>query len=165
MKNKNKPKKMRITAGITAVQIPLAIWALLQLFPIYWLLVLSFKSNQEIFSGNSISLPTVWRFENYDFVFRNGNMGTYLFNSFLVTLITILLVSTFAIMASFAISRMRWRLSSAVESMFILGITVPLHAALLPTFLMLGKIDLLNTRWALSLTQPFRRWPSLSATA
>ena len=75
MKNKNKPKKMRITAGITAVQIPLAIWALLQLFPIYWLLVLSFKSNQEIFSGNSISLPTVWRFENYDFVFRNGNMN------------------------------------------------------------------------------------------
>lgn len=151
MERLNRKQHMHITGYGTFTQVILLIWSFLQLFPLYWLIVLSFKDNQEIFSGRSISLPSEWHLENYDFVFRSGNMGTYLLNSFLVTIATILLVCTFAIMASFAISRMRWRHSSTVESIFILGITVPIHAALLPTFLMLSKIGLLNTRWALIL--------------
>ena len=140
-------KKIKPSAAVT--QITLLIWTLLQLFPLYWLVILSFKENKEIFGGSSISLPTVWHIENYDFVFRSGNMGTYLMNSLLVTLVTIVIVSLTAIMASFAMTRLVWKLSPVVEAYFILGITVPIHAALLPSFLMLSKIHLLNTRWAL----------------
>ena len=46
---------------------------------------------------------------------------------------------------------LRWRLSSAMESMFILGVTIPIHAVLLPTFLLLRNIGLLDTRFALIL--------------
>ena len=42
----------------------LLVWTFLQLFPLYWLIILSFKENKEIFGGSSISLPTVWHVEN-----------------------------------------------------------------------------------------------------
>ncbi|WP_019635672.1 carbohydrate ABC transporter permease [Paenibacillus fonticola] len=146
---------MRSTPGSvykkSLTQLGLIAVAAVQLFPIVWLLLFSLKDNSEIFSGNIIGLPKVWRWENYSQVFANGKLGLYLFNSIVVTFVTIALTSIFAAMASYAISRMRWKLSKLMLTIFLLGLMIPIHASLLPVFLILKNLSLLNTHLALIL--------------
>lgn len=127
----------------------LIIWALIQIFPLYWLLTFSFKDNTEIFQGNMLGLPKIWHFSNYSNAFMGGNVGRYLLNSIIVTAITIFIVILSSLMASYALMRMRWKFRKFMQVAFIMGITVPIHAVLLPIFLMLRSVHLINTYWSL----------------
>ncbi len=146
MKNKTQTKK---TTSQIIIQICLVIWALVQIFPLYWLLTFSLKDNTEIFQGNMIGLPKNWRFDNYENAFMGGNVGRYLLNSIIVTGATIVIVVLFSLMASYALVRMKWKLRKSMQLLFIAGITIPIHAALLPVFIMLRNLHLLNSYWAL----------------
>lgn len=145
---KQKQHKHR-SVGDKIIGVILVIWAALQIFPLYWLVSFSLKDNTEIFQGNMIGLPKVWRFENYSTAFMGGNVGQYLLNSIIVTGISIAIVVSAALMASYALVRMRWKWRKSTQLIFIMGITVPIHAALLPIFLMLRSANLINTYWSL----------------
>ena len=68
-------KKLNLSRAV--IQACLIFWAALQIFPLYWLLTFSLKDNTEIFQGNMVGLPSVWRFENYTHAFMGGNVGRY----------------------------------------------------------------------------------------
>jgi raffinose/stachyose/melibiose transport system permease protein len=123
----------------------LCIFALIQLFPLYWLLTFSFKDNYEIFGGNVIGLPQVWRVSNYIKALTAGNVMTYFINSVIVTLCTIIITSILISTASYAIVRMKWKLSGTVLVYFLVGMMVPIHATLLPLFMILKKFGLMNS--------------------
>lgn len=129
----------------------LCLIAVIQLFPLYWLITFSFKNNQEIFSVNPIGLPQVWRIQNYMDVFKNGKIGIYFINSVIVTAATIAISSFISAMASFAIARMKWKHSGKILTLFLMGLMIPLHAMLLPLFVFLKGVNLYNTYWALVL--------------
>jgi len=131
------------------VYLPLGIWAALQVFPLYWMFTFSLKSNQEIFGENPIGLPSVWRWDNYVNVVKNANMATYFLNSVIVSAATILTVSIFGLMATYALTRMVWRGRESARNYLMLGLAIPIHGALLPVFFMLRDLKLLNTHWAL----------------
>ena len=69
----------------------LGIWAIINLFPLYWLFTFSLKSNKEIFGGNVIGLPKEWMWSNFHRALTIGRVGRYFLNSVIVTGITILL--------------------------------------------------------------------------
>ena len=140
-------------AGIAKafMYLALGIWAAIQLFPLYWMFTFSLKDNQEIFHDNPIGPPNVWRWENYVDVIQNANMPRYLLNSVIVTAATIIIVSILGLMAAYALTRMIWRGRKTVHSYYILGLTIPIHAALLPVFFILRDTGMLNTHWALIL--------------
>ncbi len=129
----------------------LGIVALIQLFPLYWLFTFSLKSNVEIFGENPMGLPQAFRWENYAFVFENGNIGTYLINSAIITIVSILISTILATMAAFAISRMKWKLSGGALLLFLAGMMIPLHAVLVPLLILLTRTGLTSTYWALIL--------------
>ena len=137
--------------GRIIVYILLMIWALVQLFPLYWMFAFSLKSNDEIFGLNPIGLPQNWLWSNYEDVITNAHMPTYLLNSIIVTAFTIAIVVVFGLMATYALTRMIWRGRELTRSYFMLGLAIPIHAALLPVFLMLRDLKLLNTHLALIL--------------
>lgn len=134
-----------------SLHVPLMIIAAIQLFPLIWLILFSLKTNAEIFGGSFLGLPAVPQWQNYVEALTTANIGRYLFNSVIVTGATILLSGVFAAMASYAIARMRWRLSNLTLIIFLSGLMIPLHAVLLPVFLQLRDLNLLNTYWALIL--------------
>jgi len=136
-------------AGGTIKYSLLIFWALIQLFPLYWVLTFSLKNNTEIFGQNPVGLPLEWRWENYQRVFTEGNILRYIFNSVMVTALTILIVVVFALMATYALSRMIWRGRGTVRSIYMLGLAIPMHAALLPVYLMLRDLGIHDTHWAL----------------
>lgn len=140
-------KKIKLSQVV--IQAGLIFWAVLQIFPLFWLLTFSLKDNTDIFQGNMIGLPKIWHFENYAHAFMGGNVGRYLVNSIIVTTATIMIVCMASLMASYALIRMKWRLRKLFQMMFIMGITIPIHAALLPVFIMMRQAHLINTYWSL----------------
>ena len=141
--------KKKIPLREIIVYIFFGIWALVNLFPLYWMFTFSLKSNAEIFGDNVIGLPQTWLWQNYGDALQAGDMGRYFLNSFIISAATIVITVIVAMMAAFALSRMIWRGRKMMNSMFILGMTVPIHAAILPVFLVLSKLDMTNSYQAL----------------
>lgn len=142
-------KKIGSVTGKTVTHILLLVFAFIQVFPLYWLFTFSLKENSEIFGGNIAGLPNKWKFENYGNAFFSANVLKYFGNSVFVTAITILLTLMFAATAAYAIQRMIWKGRETVMRIILLGMMVPIHAALLPLFIVLSKMHILNSFWAL----------------
>jgi len=146
-----KAEKIKVSSFI--LYLILGIFTVIQVYPLIWLFLFSFKDNNEIYSGNAMGIPMVWRFSNYADVLTGGNVAVYLLNSVIVTGITILL-STFLITTSaYAIARMHWKMSAIFLNFILLGLMVPLHATLLPLFIVLKNLGILNSY--LSLILPY----------
>lgn len=126
----------------TILYIVLTLIAVVQLFPLYWLITFSLKSNTEIFGENVIGLPKTWRFVNYQRALTDGGILRYFLNSVFYSVVTLVIAGLFTAMAAYAIARMRWKLKGVVFSLFTLGIMIPTQAALLPLFQVLDKVGL-----------------------
>lgn len=133
------------------VYVILIMWAVIQLFPLYYLLTFSLKTNEEILGENIIGLPQNWEWSNYIEVIRSSNIVRYFGNSVFVTTITIILTILISLMASYALYRMEWKFSKAAAAIFMLGLTIPIHSSVLPVFLILKKVSLLNSYLSLIL--------------
>lgn len=145
-------KKMK-NGKNTITHILLSLFAFVQIYPLFWLFEFSLKDNSEIFGGNIAGLPQHWRFGNYVTAFFQANIMQYFFNSVLITVITIALTIIIAAMSSYAISRMIWKGSEITLKLVLMGMMVPIHAALLPLFIILSKSHMLNSY--LSLIIPY----------
>jgi len=130
----------RISYGI--LYIVLIIVAALQLLPLIWLLFFSLKNNQEVFNMPPFALPTKIRWENYEKVWTQGHISTYFFNSVSITVIAVVATVLLASFVTFAITRMKWKLSSLVLGLFMLGMMIPVHSTLIPLFSLYTKIGL-----------------------
>lgn len=126
----------------TILYLVLTLIAVVQLFPLYWLITFSLKSNTEIFGENVIGLPKTWRFVNYQRALTDGGILRYFLNSVFYSVVTLVIAGLFTAMAAYAIARMRWKLKGVVFSLFTLGIMIPTQAALLPLFQVLDKVGL-----------------------
>ncbi len=122
----------------------LAFWALVNLFPIYFMFTFSLKSNEEIFGANIIGLPKDWLWSNYTRAMGTGNMGLYFVNSLLVTTLAIGISLFAAMMATYAITRISWKLSRLTNAFFMLGLTIPIQASIVPVYVVLSKLHWLN---------------------
>lgn len=139
--------------GKKCIKIILALFLLFFLvtsvYPLIWLVFFSFKSNEEIFGGNVIGPPKEWLTENYEDALLGGKVLGYLGNSIFVTLVVIIASTILIAMVAYAVTRMRWKLRGAVYWFFMAGLTIPIHATLLPLFIILKKLNILNTPLAI----------------
>ncbi|QUH31633.1 carbohydrate ABC transporter permease [Vallitalea guaymasensis] len=124
-------------------------FAVIQIYPFFWLILFSLKDNSEIFGGNVLGLPQRFLWQNYQSALVNGSVGLYFSNSVIVTSATILISGLLSSMVSYVIGRMNWKYGNVTLLYFTLGLMMPIHAALLPLFLMLKYAGILNSYWAL----------------
>ncbi|MCL2867565.1 MAG: carbohydrate ABC transporter permease [Clostridia bacterium] len=133
--------KRKIKTIITVIG--LSLFALVQLFPLYWLFMFSLKSNTDILlSDNVLGWPTVFQWENYATVFSRSTIPMYFLNSIIYSGATVLLAGLLTAMTAYAIARMKWKLSGAVFMLFVVGLMIPVHAALLPLYQVLYSTGL-----------------------
>jgi len=123
--------------------------AVLQLLPLVWLLFFSLKNSQEVFSLPAFALPKHLRWENYENVWSQGNIGRYFFNSVWITAASVALTVLLASFVTFALTRMRWKLRPAVLGLFMIGMMIPVHSTLIPLFLLFQKLRLIDNQASL----------------
>ena len=140
--------KKKLSVGKILAQIFLVIWLVVCLFPLYWMFTMSLKDTNEIFGGNVVGLPTQWLWSNYASAWGSGGkVSSYLLNSVIDTFATLLLTSTFGFMSAYGLLRMRWKGQKVVFTYLLMGMMIPMHAALYPLTEIL--LTLTKTNWAL----------------
>ena len=126
----------------------LIIWALISLFPVYWMFTFSLKNNAEIFGENVAGLPRHWLWSNYSQALNTGHMPVYFMNSLIVAAATIGITLVASFMATYALTRLVWKGRKLMNSFFMLGLTIPIHASIVPIYVTLSKAHMLSTYWA-----------------
>jgi raffinose/stachyose/melibiose transport system permease protein len=132
--------------------IVLIAFALINAYPILWMIINSFKSSKE-FALNKLGLPSHLRFSNYIDAWQTANFGQFLWNSIIVSVVAVIITVFFGALAAYFLARFEFKINKLVYNFFVMGLLVPIHATLVPMFILMSKIGLLNTR--LSLIFPY----------
>lgn len=127
-----------------AIYIFLVLICLTYIFPLLWVLNVSFKTNREIFSAPFALLKEI-TFDNFTFAWTAGNLGKATLNSFIVCVASLILSTLIGSMAAFGIARMRWKGSKLAMTYFLTGMMIPVHCVLIPLFTRFAKLGLSNS--------------------
>jgi multiple sugar transport system permease protein len=143
----------------------LVLFIIFFLFPPYYMLITSFKTNREITSLAGIPLiiqgsPTL---EHYINLFENTFFPTFFMNTVIVTVISVSVSMVISVLAGYSLSRMRFWGSSMMATGVFLTYLVPETLLFIPLFKVLGGLGLLNSKWSLvvvypTLAVPFCTW-------
>jgi len=137
-------KRTNFPLGRIAKYALLVLIALVQVFPLVWMILFSLKSSMQVLSTGVFSLPDRLHWENYAFALRTAHVARYLANSVLVSVCTIAISTILAMNVAYAVARMRWRFRQAVLNAFLLGIMIPTQAIILPIYILMLRSHLHN---------------------
>lgn len=146
-KSANKLHRFRMQE--TIVLLGLLIYAIVILYPLFWMIVSSMKSYDEIYS-DVWGFPSEWLIQNYSEAWSKG-ISNYFFNSIVVTVITVIAVLIIGSMAAYALSRFRSRFIDLALIVIIGGMMMNPEVAIIPLFDILSKFQIVDTRLALIL--------------
>ena len=131
------------SGGLLGRGIGVAAVLLFTLFPVYFMLMSAFSDSTT--SGTGALLPTGITFDNFVYVMTEGNFAVYLRNSLMVAGITVAGACVLALLAAVAVARFRFRFRTAVLVMILVVQMVPLEALVIPLFLQVRDLQMLNT--------------------
>jgi raffinose/stachyose/melibiose transport system permease protein len=128
------------------------LFLVIEIYPIFWILMSSLKSTQEFNLTPSYALPHSINFQNYTKAWYQGKMNIYFKNSAIVTIISLFFIVFLSTTSAFALTKMRWKMRDKVLKIFLSGIMVPTAVVLIPLYRMYYMSGMLNTRFCLILT-------------
>lgn len=139
-------KRKTPSVGTAVIYVVLAFWALTTIYPIFWIIMNSFKAKNEILA-NSFSLPAgeLFTLSNYKTAFQRLDIFSAYRNSLIISLTVALAVVFLAGLASFAIVRYDFKLKKLVYSLVIAGMMFPVFSTIIPVFRMLNDWHIANT--------------------
>ncbi len=126
------------------ITIGLGVFALSVVLPLVWVLVTSFKSSPEIFAS-PWSLPSELRWVNYARAWQEAGIARCFLNSLIVTVATLVILLPIGSMAAYVLARYPFRWSRWVLTAFLGGMMFPIFLAIVPLFLLLRDLNLLDS--------------------
>ncbi|KGC06794.1 MULTISPECIES: carbohydrate ABC transporter permease [Burkholderia] len=124
------------------------IWLAVTTLPFLFVVVTSLKSQEETYSASVWALPSRLDLSNYLDVLH-GAFFMYLRNSLFVVGLSVIVVVLLSAMAAYAFARMQFRFNKTLFGLVVASMIVPLHATLVPIYLMIRNIGLYDTSLAL----------------
>jgi raffinose/stachyose/melibiose transport system permease protein len=119
-------------------------------YPVFWMLQQSLKTKFELYA-NVWGLPQQLFLDNYVQAWRIARMGTYIFNSVIVSVGTVVVVLVLASLAGYAFARMRFAGRQVLFYAFVFTLIVPLQVTIIPLYAVVSGLGLTNTYFALIL--------------
>lgn len=129
-------------------------WAVVTIFIFAWLLLSSFKTNVEVFGSpwDMPGTPLEAARANYTKAWNTSHMSNYFLNSVFVSIVSVALVVAVSAPAAYALSRVKFPGRAFVSYYFIAGMGLPLQLIMVPLFVLLADLHLINTRAGLIAT-------------
>ena len=130
----------------TVTYVFLSVWAVMILFPFYWMILSSVKSYS---AYSSEAVPTLFTlyptFENYLSAFTQVPLGKYLLNTLLFTLATTAVMLVVTVLAAFAFARLNFKGKNLVFTLFLALMMIPGELVVITNFVTVTNLDLRNT--------------------
>ncbi|MCM3357117.1 MULTISPECIES: carbohydrate ABC transporter permease [unclassified Psychrobacillus] len=124
--------------------------ATVSLYPIFLMFMSSFKSSSEIFK-DPLGLPTSFSLDTYRTLLNKIPFDQYFYNSVMVSVTSVVLVVLFCSLAAFYIARFNFSWNSAIFFVFLLGMMIPIKLGIVPLFILMRDLGLINSLWSLIL--------------
>jgi raffinose/stachyose/melibiose transport system permease protein len=144
VKMKRKNGSIALENRHIGAHIILIFWSFLVLFPLWVMVINSFKDRLSIYT-NPFWLPKKWNFSNYAMILRGGDFLNYFRNSFVVVIISLALVLVIGALAGYAFANWRGRASQVLFMFMIAGMMLPIKIASIRLLEMVRSLGLLNT--------------------
>jgi len=124
------------------------LWLFLTLYPLFFMVMNSFKDSMQFFMGSAWEIPTTVSLNNYVEVW-NMNFPRYLLNTIIVVGVSLIILVLSGSMGAYALSRMKFKFKNLIFILFIMGITIPIHITLVPVYTITRQIGLYDSLWGL----------------
>jgi raffinose/stachyose/melibiose transport system permease protein len=111
------------------------------IFPLYWMVSLSFKSKSEAFD-NPFGLPKDWVFTNFSKALSKYHFFVYFKNSVIYTVGTLVITILIGSMLAYCLSRMDWKFSKTAIIYITLGLIIPIEVVIIPLFMLVKNLGI-----------------------
>ncbi|HXF61778.1 MAG TPA: ABC transporter permease subunit [Caldilineaceae bacterium] len=147
-------KKRNALFGNIGRGIGLALLLLFVLFPFYWILITSFKTDLQISQRVGIFWPDPWTTEQFYELFYQQPFFIWFRNSSIVAVTTTALAVVIAALGAYALARLRFAGAQTMQTVLLITYLLPGALMFIPLYGILADLGVINTRWALILTYP-----------
>ncbi|MBQ6513144.1 MAG: carbohydrate ABC transporter permease [Clostridia bacterium] len=139
-------EKKNSRIGRALIYLFLVIWAILVLFPFYWMLLTSVKTQAAF---NSEIVPSFWTphptIENYTSAFTTVPLGRYFLNTVIFTVATTALMMLVIVPAAFAFARLEFKGKNAVFALFLSLMMIPTELVIITNYVTIVNWNMRNT--------------------
>ncbi|MBO7744230.1 carbohydrate ABC transporter permease [Paenibacillus sp. MWE-103] len=129
----------------------LTLYLITMVFPLYWIVITSLKPQKDIFSFPLNYWPDRITFQNYINIIKISKFHVYIANSLLISLSAAAIVVCISVLSAYVLARFKFRAHRHVMLGFFLTQMLPGFVALAPLYLLMTRLDLINTRSSLVL--------------
>ncbi len=127
----------------------LAVLSAIMMYPMVWMFLTSFKSNAEIRTYRTKVLPVEWTLERYRSAFERAPVAGWFANSMFVTICVTAAVILTSTLIGYVFAKYEFRGKKLLFVLLLATMMVPPQVTMIPRYLMIQKMHLFNTRWAL----------------
>ncbi|HXH13940.1 MAG TPA: carbohydrate ABC transporter permease [Alphaproteobacteria bacterium] len=151
-----KPRTKQFIRQLFSLHLPLIPFILFALFPFYFMLVTSFKSDGELYDLQAVPflIQRGATLEHYALLLRDTPFLTWLFNSILVSVLSTTFSIVIAILAAYSLARLRFRGAPSFGTAVFITYLVPTTLLFLPLAQVVNRLGLADSVWALIVTYP-----------
>lgn len=146
----NQSLGMRLTTRIVSYLIMLVVFFIVA-YPLFWMFMTSLKEQWEIFD-NPFALPSSLNFANYVNAWTAGDFNLFFLNSVIITVPSVIATVFVSALAGYAFARFKFKGSRVLYIFFLIGIMVPPQAVIIPAFIIVSRLGLMNNYLALIFT-------------
>ena len=115
------------------------------IFPLYWMVISSFKSTEELLLSTPTLFPKEFHFENYTAVFTKFPMWGFMLNTFIVTISTTILQTVVGILAAYSFSKGNYWGRDLLFVLVLGALMIPIQITFIPIYIMVSHAGWLNT--------------------
>jgi multiple sugar transport system permease protein len=141
---KKQSKKKRETVDVVA-NVIIIFFAVLNLFPLYWLFTSSLKNSSDVLKMPPDWFPKSLTFSNYAEVFQNQPALKWTFNSIVVSLGSTVAVIIVSSLAAYAFSKLQFKGKNFIYVIFISSLMIPKEVMIVPLFRIIQELGMVNT--------------------
>ena len=138
----------------TLIVLTIAIITFVELYPFYWIIITSFKTNLQFQQFRSVFWPDPWTLEHYDWVLNKSPWLLWLRNTMTVAVISMVLSLLVSSFGAYALVRLRWKGAGFLSTTILITYLMPGIMLVLPLYQLFSNLGLINTLGALVVSYP-----------
>ena len=142
--------KLKLKLSTVIVAILAIVWLLFSFYPIFYIMFSSFHDQKGFLIGNTWLPPADPTIKNYVDVINAGFVRFFL-NSAFVSVISVLCIVTFSLMASFVLVNVKTATSRSILNLFLVALAIPIQALIIPIYTMVYRANLYDNLWGIIL--------------
>lgn len=143
--------RRRARAGYAARLMLAIVIAVVIIFPLYWMVVVSLSSRADLLSGDLRFWPRSFTFENFDRVLSSFPVATWFGNSVAISLVVAIITVVISLLAGYAFAHLRFRGSNWLFLLALSTLMLPVQVIMVPLFRLISATHLYGTYWAVIL--------------